>query len=210
MGWIKGKKFSIEHKKNIAKSLKTKILSEESKKKISKSIKKCYISGQLKAYWKGKKLTEETKKKMSEAKKGKKFSDNHKLHLSESLTGRVLSDLHRENIRKRKIGKKPSEKTRKLLAIKTIEYKQKTGQWLSIGRNEKQILDNQEKLIGYKIQRQVPIIGYIVDGYCPELNTVYEVYEKGHKRQRSLNRDIKREKEIREHLNCNFKIIWDI
>jgi len=51
-------------------------LSEETKKKISKRLKG-------KPSWlKGKHLSEETRQKLSKAKKGKRFSDEHKLKLS--------------------------------------------------------------------------------------------------------------------------------
>jgi len=59
------------------------------------------------------------------------------------------------------------------------------------------------------IVRQYPIkaLGYVVDGYCPENNTVYEVYERAHTRRVEL--DQRREAEIRAHLDCNFVVIWD-
>ena len=48
---------------------------------------------------KGKNLTEETKKKLSEAKKGKKFSEEHKKKISESCKGKQFSEEHKNKIR---------------------------------------------------------------------------------------------------------------
>lgn len=59
-------------------------LSEETKKKISKRLKG-------KPSWlKGKHLSEETRQKLSKAKKGKRFSDEHKLKLSQSCTKHIV------------------------------------------------------------------------------------------------------------------------
>ena len=57
------------------------------------------------------------------------------------------------------------------------------GQFESIGKHEKQILDEEQKKIGNPIYRQYYIykLGLKVDGYDPFLNIVYEVYEKWHK-----------------------------
>ena len=47
---------------------------------------------------------------------------------------------------------------------------------------------------------------YWLDGYCPETNTVYEVYESWHSKNKE--RDIRRQKEIQQFLNCNFEVIY--
>lgn len=52
----------------------------------------------------GKKLTEEHKKKCSDALRGRKFSDEHRKKISIALTGRKFSSTHIENIRKAKKG----------------------------------------------------------------------------------------------------------
>jgi len=48
-------------------------------------------------------------------------------------------------------------------------------------------------------------LGFWVDGYSKEKNIVIEYYEKSHKYQ--INRDLQRQKEIVEFLNCEFIII---
>jgi hypothetical protein len=72
-----------------------KILSQESKLKISKSKT-------------GKKIgphSDETKKKMSLARKGVKFSEEHRRNLSKSRKKRIMSDATKEKMRKSMIGK---------------------------------------------------------------------------------------------------------
>lgn len=74
----------------------------------------------------------------------------------------------------------------------------------NIGKYEKQLLDEQEKIAGYKIHRQFFIkdLGYYTDGYCVETNTIYEVYEPFHNNQ--MVEDLQRQQEIQNKLNCNF------
>lgn len=78
-----------------------------------------------------------------------------------------------------------------------------------IGKREKELLDEQEQLDNCIIDRLFTVIGYYPDGYCHETNTIYEVYEKHHKRESTTVRDLIRQKEIQNHLKCDFKIIYD-
>ena len=80
-----------------------------------------------------------------------------------------------------------------------------------IGRNEKRILDEFAKKIGYKIMRQYIISGYALDGYIPELNLAIEIDEKYHfdKEGNLKEKDIIRQKEIQNKLNCEFLRIKD-
>ena len=50
-------------------------------------------------------------------------------------------------------------------------------------------------------------LGYWVDGYDKERNTVIEYYEKYHEKQ--VQRDLNRETEICNHLGCDFIILWE-
>lgn len=74
-------------------------LSEETKKKISESNK-------------GRKLSEETKRKISEASKGKKMSEEARQKMSEANKGKVLSEDTRRKISESNTGKKMSEEAR--------------------------------------------------------------------------------------------------
>lgn len=75
------------------------------------------------------------------------------------------------------------------------------------GKNETEILDFIENKYKVTIRRGVEFIGYYVDGYCDENNTIYEVYEKYHKYQKEY--DEYRRKELMDHLKCSFVIIYD-
>ena len=73
---------------------------DEIAQKISKSLEGLDI--ERNGYWTGKTLSEETKQKMSDAKKGKCKSVEHRKKISEALKGRKLSDTHKQNLRKPK------------------------------------------------------------------------------------------------------------
>jgi very-short-patch-repair endonuclease len=78
------------------------------------------------------------------------------------------------------------------------------------GRHEKQILDDKEKELGIKIIRQFQVLGYYVDGYCKETNTVYEVNEYHHYTSaKKIEADRIRQQAIIDVLHCEFVIIKD-
>jgi len=136
--WNKGKKLSIEHKKNLSLAHKGKIFSEEHKVNISNSLKGRIIKWNKKISdsLTGRKLTEEqmkhikklaesrkghplsekTKKKISEKLKGRIFSKERNRKVSASLTGRKLSEQHRKKIGEATKGRKHSEKTKKKMS----------------------------------------------------------------------------------------------
>ena len=82
---------------------------------------------------------------------------------------------------------------------------------LQLGRNEKEILDNIENILGYKILRDFQIIGYKPDGYIKELNLIIEIDEKHHytKEGKYKENDIKRQNLIENKLSCKFLRIKD-
>lgn len=121
-----------------------------------------------------------------------------------------LTTEHKEKISlSNKIANTPE--IRKEKRIKMLDYieKNKGRVFCNIGRNETQLLNEQEQKDHCKILRQYKIenLGYIVDGYCPENNTIYEVYEPRHNDPKVSERDKNRQNEIEQHLNCNFVII---
>ena len=77
---------------------------------------------------------------------------------------------------------------------------------IKIGNNETEILNEIEKILNIKIERQYRIIGYSVDGYVPELNLVIEIDERHHYNKNGTlrSKDIKRQKAIENALNCEF------
>ena len=120
------------------------------------------------------------------------------------------SDETKQQISEKLVGKKKSDDVRRNMRIGHIKYAQKTGAiWHTIGRHETELLDKQELIDNCKIFRQHPIslLGYVVDGYCSETNTVYEVYEQAHRK--NIQKDLQRETEIRNLLSCDFRILWD-
>ena len=82
---------------------------------------------------------------------------------------------------------------------------------LQLGKNEKEILDNIENILGYKILRDFQIIGYKPDGYIKELNLVIEIDEKHHftKEGKYKENDIKRQILIENKLSCKFLRVKD-
>jgi ribonuclease BN (tRNA processing enzyme) len=169
-----------------------KILSEETKRRISNSKK----GG---TPWnKGKKtgLVPRTAFKKGEAPWNKGRNDlpehsiEHKKKVSEKLKGKIFSREYRDKLR--------------LAAINYI--KEVSGAVCPrIGHNEKQILDNLEIEMTYKILRQYEVDGYFLDGYIEELNLAIEVDE----RPKNKLKDIERENYIKDKLNCEFLRIKD-
>lgn len=93
-----------EAKRVISKVMSGRKLSDETKRKLSASKI-------------GKPCYEKARLRASEVHKGVPFSDEHKRKLSESLKGRVFSDEHRANISKGKTGKPITNAQRVALAI---------------------------------------------------------------------------------------------
>jgi hypothetical protein len=80
----------------------------------------------------------------------------------------------------------------------------------SVGKNEKKILDKQEKIDKCKIDRKFVILNFKPDGYCHKTNTIYEVYERKHRYTQQKKYDRKRRNKIIRKLKCGFIILWDL
>ena len=207
--WNKGLKtgsLSKEHKENISKSNKGKIRSAESKKKYKKHALEQFKNGMPEKTRKKlrKPKSEEHKKNMSLAQKflykkgkivwnkglkgvmpipwnkGKNLPKKMRKKISESI---ILYYKNYPEVRK-----KISENTKKGMDKKEVRLKLRLAalkkihgkNGASLGKNEKKILDELEKLYMLKIKRGERIIGYIVDGYISELNLAIEVDEIHH------------------------------
>jgi hypothetical protein len=100
---------SDEWKQNIGNAQKGKTFSEETRRKMSEAK-------MGKEPWnKGIPMTEETRKTVSEATKGTHtgpFSDSHRENISKARKGMTFSDEHRANLSKAHKGKKASEETK--------------------------------------------------------------------------------------------------
>ena len=141
---------------------------------------------------------------------GKHHTDKTKKILREQRAGKPLSDAWKLNIGKGNSIAQNRPATKRKLRISAIRYIEKYRGKLqcNVGKNETQLLDEQEKKESVKILRQWNTgLGYVADGYCPETNTIYEVYEHHHATQ--IQKDLERETEICNHFGCNFVIIWD-
>ena len=77
--------FTEEHKKNLSKSLKGRIVSKETREKLSKSLK-------------GHPTSQETRKKISESHKGKKLSIETRNKMSQVRRGTSIIDEYGEDI----------------------------------------------------------------------------------------------------------------
>ena len=78
----------------------------------------------------------------------------------------------------------------------------------AIGKNETKLLNELERKDNICIIRQYPICEYVVDGYCKETNTVYEIDELFHSKQKA--EDKIRQQRITDELNCKFIRIPDL
>ena len=116
-------------------------------------------------------------------------------------------EYHEKNRDSRGIAKQGSpEHHRKLREATIKKIKKQKFNGLNIcpatSPYEKPFLDKIENLVGKKIKRQYPVIGYFLDGYCEELNLAIEIDEKYHRYQEE--RDKQRELDIKNELGCRF------
>ena len=162
-------------------------------------------------------MSEEHKRKISISNKGKCVSDEHKRKISIANKGRPswnrgkklkpLSEEHKKKLSIANKGHIVSEKTKEKLRTAQFNFIKTTHNITCprIGYNEKQILDELEKIYNYKIVRQYKVLGYFLDGYIHELNLAIEIDE----RPKIRFKDIERESNIRQELNCDFLRIKD-
>jgi very-short-patch-repair endonuclease len=148
--------------------------------------------------------------------KGKKYNEIYGKEKTEMINNKIRNSL--ENYRKtnpnwRNIiieaskGRKHTAQSKELMRKKAFEYVKLKCKACSprIGHNEKQILDNCEKVLGYTVLRQYEVSGYFLDGYVPELFIAIEIDE----RPKDKEKDIERQKIIENKLGCKFIRIND-
>ena len=139
-------------------------------------------------------FTEERKQKISKALKG-----------TQNCLGRVLSEKTKSKIAKAHLKENLSYEALEAYresAIKRIERQLADGQVVtpSIGLKEKDTIDEYEKLLDCKFERQYRVAGFFIDGYCIEKNIAIEVDEDYHRNREE--RDIYREEIIKRELGC--------
>jgi len=170
---------------------------EEKAKEISEKIRKTKIGDKNPA------KRPEVRKKISQNRKGKLTGDDNpnywkgKRNKGQSERMKMNNPSTREDVK---------EKIRKSNLKRWIELGS-----VKIGKNETQLLNDIEEIIGYKILRQHPVSGYSVDGYIKELNLVIEIDESHHYDMDGnlKNKDIERQDKIEEKLCCKFLRIKD-
>jgi len=168
--------------------------------------------GTLGKHWKNGPHSEEHKRKLKENHKGmtgRHQKEETKIKISNSEKGKYVSPEQRKNISEAHKGYITSEKTKLKLRMVALNYIKNIRGNVSpnIGHNERQILDNLEKEIGYKIVRQFECEGYFIDGYIPELNMCIEIDEKQHIKKKE--RDTIRQVIIRNKIGCIFMRVHD-
>jgi hypothetical protein len=146
---------------------------------------------------------------MSDIAKEKLRQNSHFFILNKEHKGKTYNELHGEEKAKELLNKLSRPYEEKMDVKIAIEVKRKArerklkeiktnGFWMTLGKNEAQLLDEQEIKDNCKIERQfrVPTLNYVVDGY-----------ENYHRTQ--IQKDFQRQNEIKEYLKCKFVIIED-
>jgi hypothetical protein len=181
----KGISLTTEHKQKLSKSLKGR-LPWNTGKTLSKEHKEKVVKNLIHDYWTGKHITEETKQKIKNSLLGEK---NHNF------------------------GKHPLDKTRKKMSIsQKKKRKQKTAGKPFYNKHACEIFNKIEKLKNWngihaeKGGEKYVLNKYYLDYYEPNLNIVIEYDEPQHfnKDGKLIEEDIKRQKEITDHLDCKF------
>jgi hypothetical protein len=165
---------------------------------------------------KSKVFSEEHRKNLSIANTGKTLSDTTRKKLSDALTGRKLSEETKKKIAEGNRGKLYSVESIRKMRLSTLKLLENTVGQISPRYNPIacNAIDEYGKLHGYKFQHAenggefyIKELGYWVDGYDKEKNTVIEYYEPYHDKPLNKIRDEKRQEEIINFLNCNFIIL---
>lgn len=229
---ITGRHWTPEHRLSVMKGMKDIWKSPEWRMKISLAHKgkphfqsqetKAKIKASNIKFWsEHKELAKERGRKTGNTERGRKLPPEWVEKVASKLRGKKrgpYSEEWRRNLSLSHIGKsnvaligKPHSFERRLKEresqIKRIERQIFNGGPISpcVGNFEKQILDRLEQTQNIKLIRQHKVIGYFIDGYCEETNTVYEVDEPYHYYTGSLSkRDLVREEDIKKVLGCSF------
>ena len=146
----------------------------------------------------------EVREKISKNRKGKLMGDENPKYWENKKN---IGQSKRMKSNNPMLNDKAKKKRREYLIEKYVQ----TGD-IKIGNNETEILNKIEEIIKLKIKRQHRVIGYSVDGYIPELNLVVEIDEQYHHDNITGDlrpKDIKRQQEIENELNCKFLRIRD-
>lgn len=232
---MRGTLHTDESRLKISKGLTGRKLSDTHREKISERVK-----GNGNPF-KGKSHNEETKKAHSERMKGNDYGKYRKITLelcekiSKSRIGIIpwnkgkigvqtawnkgTTGLFKTGLTGDKNPTKRPEVRQKLRLAYIEQIKKLKGNYkVMYNPFACKVIDKYGTKYGYNFQHgenagefYIPELGYTVDGYDVDRNTVIEYYENSFKHRTREERDARREKEIREFLNCEFIVIreWD-
>ena len=160
---------------------------------------------------KGKKLSSETKLKLSISNKGKKRSENTKLKISRGHIGKKFSIEHRLKISLNNqgfTGRKHSIETKDKMSLSTINYLSNHNYSPRRGKNEDFILDQIQNNTGLEILRNNFNIARkakkFPDGFITKYNLAIDVLEDHHFKANGelSDYDLNREAKIAKELSC--------
>ena len=169
----------------------------------------------------GRKLSEETKKKLSFQKvgtknprfgvsswnkgksswsKGKHFTEAHKTNISKSLVGKPLSEEHKYKLR--------------IATIKDLEKKGISGRAKNHNPVSCGFINRINELFGLSLRHalnggEVELYGYFVDGYDKEKNIIFEYDEARHRHPYKKKRDRIRQDNLLREIKPTLFIRYD-
>jgi hypothetical protein len=159
----------------------------------------------------GRKLSDESKKKMSLKKLGKpSWSSLNREEWGKQIKGEkhpFYGGHHTEMFKKqqsnRMTGRHLSDETKKKLRISSIKQHKNNGMnFPAVDRGAEEYFNDLNKNNGYNIKHpnfEIEELGYFVDGYDPILHAVFEYDTKVHNSGRYKKTDLKRQTEIIEY-----------
>ena len=165
--------------------------------------KSCFQIGE-KAFWYGKTHSIDTNQKISKANKGRKVSKETKQKLSEQKIGK-------NNPR---YGKKATEEHREKMRLAALNRIKKQGIMVSFNLNACKFINELNKKFGWNLQHaknggEIEISGYCVDGYDKDKNIVFEYDERHHNGPKRKQKDINRQQIIMEKIKPSMFIRYD-
>jgi len=183
-----GRKHSEETKEKIKEKRKLQIFTENTRKKIS-------LARKGKTYEEifGKEKAE----KLLKIRKEYMFKNNPMKGKHHSIASKEKNALSQRN---------QSNETRRKRRESRIKFIEKNCKNIAprIGKYEKKILDILEECFHYPILRQYRVVGYFLDGYCPALHLAIEIDGRGHNFVEQLKKDLYRQRIIEKELCCSF------
>lgn len=191
-----GKKQTLESNLKRSNSLLGRIFTDEHRRKIGLKHK-------------GKIVSCTTRELLSKCRKGIAWTGRHTNEFKLELSSRSKNN-------KIWLGRKHTDETKKKQRIARInDILKKYGiAYPNFNQNACKIIDVYGKKNGYNFRHAmnggefyISELGYWVDGYDKNRNTVIEYYEKAHNTQ--VLHDLQRENEICNYLGCDFIIVWE-